>query len=90
MLIQRILMSPDIAEKIKCKHGLDPIVAKEVLEGHSANYIEKVGGGSYMAVGLSCAGYVTVFFGYEAGTAEIKTAYQSSNWQIDLYKRKRG
>lgn len=88
MLIQRILMSSEVSEKIKCKHGLDPIVAKEVLESYSTSYIEKVGGGHYMAVGLSCAGYVTVFFGY--GTAEIKTAYQSSNWQIDLYKRKRG
>jgi hypothetical protein len=90
MLIQKILMSPEVAEKIKCKHGLDPIVAKNVLEGYSASYIEKVGAGNYMAIGLCSAGYVTVFFEYEAGTVEIKTAYQSSNWQIDLYKRKRG
>ena len=90
MLIQRILMSPEAAEKIKCKHGLDPIVAKDVLESFSASYIEKVGGGNYMAIGLCGAGYMTVFFEYEAGTAEIKTAYQSSNWQIDLYRRKRG
>jgi len=33
---------------------------------------------------------VTLFFEYEAGTAEVKTAYNSSNWQIDLYRRKRG
>ena len=90
MLIQKILMSPEVAEKIKCKHGLDPIVAKNVLEGYSVSYIEKVGAGNYMAIGLCSAGYVTVFFEYEAGTVEIKTAYQSSNWQIDLYKRKRG
>lgn len=88
MLIQRILMPPEVAEKIKCKHGLDPIVAKDVLESH--RYIEKVGGGNYMAIGLCSAGYVTVFFEYESGTVEIKTAYQSSNWQIDLYRRKRG
>jgi hypothetical protein len=88
MLIKRIVMSPDVSEKIKCKHGLDPIVAKNVLE--NVHYIEKVGGGNYMAIGLSYAGYVTVFFEYETGTAEIKTAYPSSNWQIDLYKRKRG
>ncbi len=43
MLIQRIVMSPEVADKIKCKHGLDPIVAKNVLEG--INYIEKAGGG---------------------------------------------
>ncbi|VVB87993.1 Uncharacterised protein [uncultured archaeon] len=90
MLIQRILMSPEIAEKIKCKHGLDPIVAKDILENYNTHHIEKVGGSNYMAIGLCCAGYVTVFFEYEAGTAEIKTAYQSSNWQTDLYKRKRG
>jgi hypothetical protein len=66
MKIKRIVMSPEVSEKIKCKHGLDQIVAKNVLE--SVHYIEKVGGGNYMA----------------------KTAYPSSNWQIDLYKRKRG
>lgn len=82
-------MLPEIAEKIKCKHGLDPIVAKDVLECFSKSYIEKVGGGNYMAIGLCNAGYVTIFFEYEAGTAEIKTAYQSSDWQIDLYRRKR-
>lgn len=43
-----------------------------------------------MAIGLSYAGYVTVFFEYETGTADVKTAYPSSNWQIDLFKRKRG
>ncbi len=48
MLIQKIVMSLEVADKIKCKHGLDPIVAKNVLEG--INYIEKVGGGSYMAI----------------------------------------
>lgn len=88
MLIQRILMPPEVAEKIKRKHGIDPIVVKDVLEG--THYMEKVGGGNYMAIGLCSAGYVTVFFEYETGTAEIKTAYQSSNWQIDLYRRKRG
>ncbi len=43
-----------------------------------------------MAIGLCSAGYVTLFFEYETGTSEIKTAYHSSNWQIDLYRRKRG
>lgn len=80
-------MSPKISEKIKCKHGLDPIVAKNILEGN--RYIEKVGGDNYIAIGLCSAGYITVFFEYETGIAEIKTAYKASNWQIDLYKRKR-
>jgi hypothetical protein len=90
MWIQRILMSPEVAEKIKFKHGLDPIVAKEVLEGYCTSYIEKVGGGQFMAIGLCSAGHVTLFFEYEAGTAQIKSAYHSSSWQIDLYNRKRG
>lgn len=90
MLIQRILMAPEVATKIKYKHGLDPIVAKNVLEEYNTHYIEKVGGGHYMVIGSSHAGCVTAFFEYEEGTAEIKTAYSSSNWQIDLYKRKRG
>ncbi len=68
MLIQKILMSTEVAEKITCKHGLDPIVAKDVLEG--THYIEKVGGDNYMAIGLCSEGYVTVFFEYEAGTHE--------------------
>jgi len=41
-----------------------------------------------MAIGLCSAGYVTLFFEYETGTAEVKTAYHSSNWQIDLYRKK--
>ena len=40
MLIQKILISPKVSEKIKCKHGLDPIVTKDILEGN--RYIEKV------------------------------------------------
>lgn len=88
MLIQKILISPKVSEKIKCKHGLDPIVTKDILEGK--HYIEKVGGNNYMAIGLCSPGYITVFFEYEAGIAEIKTAYKASDWQIDLYKRKRG
>ena len=88
MLIQKILISPKVSEKIKCKHGLDPIVTKDILEGNC--YIEKVGGNNYMAIGLCSTGYSTVFFVYEAGIAEIKTAYKASDWQIDLYKRKRG
>ncbi|HMB44423.1 MAG TPA: hypothetical protein VKL21_01240 [Candidatus Methanoperedens sp.] len=87
MLIQKILISPKVSEKIKCKHGLDPIVTKDILEGN--RYIEKVGGNNYMAIGLCSTGYITVFFEYEAGIAEIKTAYKASDWQIDLYKRKR-
>ncbi len=83
-------MSPEVAEKIKYKHGLDPIIIKNILESYNNHYIEKAGGEHYMAVGLCCAGYVTVFFEYEAGTADIKTAYHSSDWQIDLYRRKRG
>jgi hypothetical protein len=43
-----------------------------------------------MAIGLCSTGYRTVFFEYEAGIVEIKTAYKASDWQIDLYKRKRG
>ncbi len=88
MLIRKILISPKISEKIKCKHGLDPIVAKDILESNC--YIEKVGGNNYMAIGLCSTGYRTVFFEYEAGIVEIKTAYKASDWQIDLYKRKRG
>jgi len=60
MLIQKILISPKVSEKIKCKHGLDPIVAKDILEGN--HYIEKVGGNNYMAIGLCSTGYITVFF----------------------------
>jgi len=39
-------MSLEVADKIKCKHGLDPIVARNVLEG--INYIEKVGGWKFI------------------------------------------
>ncbi|CAD6492041.1 MAG: hypothetical protein CHKLHMKO_00222 [Candidatus Argoarchaeum ethanivorans] len=74
-------------EKIESKHRLNPLVAKEVLSG--APYIEKVGGNQYMAIGLSYEGYVTIFFKYCSGTAEIITAYPSTEWQVDLYRGKK-
>ncbi len=40
MQIKKVLMSLKVSEKIKCEHGLDPIVAKNILEGN--RYIEKV------------------------------------------------
>lgn len=58
------------------KHRLEPSVAKDVLT--DTPYIEKVGGSQYMAVGFSYLGYVTIFFKYRSGTAEITTAYPSS------------
>lgn len=72
MLIQKILMPPEVAEKIKYKHGLDPIVAKNVLEDFSANYIEKVGGGNYMAIVPCSAGYVTVFLNMKLELLRLK------------------
>ncbi|MCK4475874.1 MAG: hypothetical protein KAU16_04030 [Methanophagales archaeon] len=74
-------------EKIRSKHILKPSVAKEILS--ETPYIEKVGGNQYMAVGLSHAGYVTIFFKYSSGTVEVTTAYPSTKWQVDLYKRKK-
>ena len=59
MLIQKILISPKVSEKIKCKHDLDPIVAKDILEGN--RYIEKVGGNNYMAIGL-CSSAILQYF----------------------------
>ena len=87
MLIRRIVLSPGVMEKIKSKHRLDPSVAKDVLS--DTPYIEKVGGSLYMAIGLSYQGYVTIFFKYRSGTAEITTVYHSKKWQIDLYKKKK-
>ena len=59
MLIQKILISPKVSEKIKCKNGLDPIVSKDILEGN--RYIEKVGGNNYMAIGLCSTGILQYF-----------------------------
>jgi hypothetical protein len=87
MLIRRIVISPGVMEKIRFKHRLEPSVAKDVLS--DTPYIEKVGGGQYMAIGVSYLGYVTIFFKYRSGTAEITTAYPSKNWQMDLYKKKK-
>lgn len=80
MLIRRIVISPGVMEKIRSKHRLEPSVAKEVLS--DTPYIEKVGGGQYMAIGVSYSGYVTIFFKYRSGTSEITTAYPSKKWQI--------
>ena len=87
MRIRRIVIPPGVMEKIKSKYRLEPSVARDVLTG--TPYIEKVGGSQYMAVGFSYLGYVTIFFKYCSGTAEITTAYPSKKWQINLYKKKR-
>jgi hypothetical protein len=87
MLIRRILISPVVMEKIKSKHGLNPVVAKDVLS--DTPHIEKVGNSQYRAIGLSYTGYVTIFFKYRSGTAEVTTAYPSTKWQVDLYKKKK-
>jgi len=83
-------MEEHIAEKIMSKHNLKRIIVREVLcDEVGKSYIERVGGDQYMAIGRSRAGYATVIFTYKSATATIKTAYYSTNWQVNLYKRKR-
>lgn len=90
MKIRKIIMEEHVAEKIVSKHNLKRIIVREVLcDEVGKSYIERVGGDQYIAIGKSHAGYATVIFTYISGTATIKTAYYSTNWQVNLYKKKR-
>lgn len=90
MKIRFVTIDPQVSSKILSNHNLKEEDVIEFFEKNiSTAYIEKVGGNQYMAIGESSKGYITVFFTYKRMTAEVRTAYLSSKWQIKLYKKKR-
>ena len=87
MRVKKILIELDTEEKINKKHGLYRKEIEDALfEGNPIFYRTKEN--KYVAI-ASKEKYITIIFLYRKGTATIKTAYPSSDWQIKLFKRKR-
>ncbi len=85
MNIKKILVPFTIQEKIVKKHK----VFREELEAvfFDEPYFFKTRNDNYYAIGF-IGEYVTVVFKFDEGQAIITTAYRSSEWQKNLYKRK--
>ena len=86
MIIKEVVISPRVKVKVFHKHGIRFKEIKAVLINRP--FVRKTKDGRYFAVNL-VERYVTVIFSYEKGTADIVTAYPSSDWQVRMFKRKK-
>jgi hypothetical protein len=86
--IKAIKITPETVLKVFDKHSVLQEELYEVLHDDAPEF-RSVGGGQYVAIGLSAGRYITVFFRYDEMTkeAEITTAYPSPPSQIKSYKR---
>ena len=87
MEIKTVVLSKQTVYKIHCKHGVRIKEIKSVLLGNP--YVSKTKFERYVAIGKDTR-FITVVFTFEQRVAEIVTAYPSSEWQIKLYKTKKG
>lgn len=91
MRIRDITISPSVIEKILYKHGIRPSEIKQVLQQtHAKTYFEKIKGTRYLAIGKSLRGYITIFFDYKYGIAEVATARFSNDSEKRRYRRRIG
>ena len=86
MKIKKILVDTDTQEKILYKHGVKREELENALLEGKPKFI-RIRDNLYMAI-THYHDYITAIFEYEQRTATIKTAYKSSDWQIEKYKRK--
>jgi hypothetical protein len=88
VIIKAIKIEPQIAGKIFRKHN---VLSQEILDvlRDDCPIFRKVGGNQILTIGLSKSRYLTIFFSFEEGEAEIQTAYPSDNKQIKFYKKVR-
>ncbi|MBU0629197.1 MAG: hypothetical protein KKC75_08475 [Nanoarchaeota archaeon] len=86
MIIKAIKIEPETIIKIFDKHNVLQEEIFDVLKNDDPRF-KKVGGNQYAAIGLSKSRYLTIFFRYDEGEAEITTAYPSDKNQIRSYKK---
>ena len=86
MIIKSIKIETDVIIKIFDKHN---VLQEEIYDAlkNDAPRFKNVGGNQYAAIGLSRSRYLTIFFRYDNGEAEITTAYPSDKGQITTYKK---
>lgn len=87
MKIDQVIISSSKKYKVKRKHGIDACEIEQALLNRPLIFKTKYE--NYLAIGKA-ERYITVVFKYLNKCAEIVTAYSSSEWQINLYKKKRG
>jgi len=91
MKIGDILVTPEVVDKILFKHGIRPSEVDNILrQMHGKVYFEKIEKNRYMAIGRTLRGYITVFFDFAYGVAEVASARFSTVSEKRKYKRKVG
>lgn len=85
MRINKVVISLIVLEKIESEHGLSIEQVKQALLGEVQAFKAKYG--RYMVIAHTTQ-YITIIFDYKQGIADLITAYPSSDWQIDFFKRK--
>jgi len=76
MQINRVIVPPDIAQKIKVKHGVNDWETEEVFFNPEAERFIRKSKGRYVAYGRTYAGrYLFIGFKlHQGGIAEVRTA----------------
>ncbi|MBI2543220.1 MAG: hypothetical protein HYW24_03480 [Candidatus Aenigmarchaeota archaeon] len=86
MIIENVIIEDKVKEKILEKHNVTSFEIENVLLGNPL--VLKTKESRHLAVGFYHR-YLTIVFEYGKKTANIITAYPSSEWQIKLFKEKR-
>lgn len=87
MRIQKVEIKKEIKSKILYQHKVRfSEIRGSILSENK--FVRKTKDKRYVAIAKEQR-YITIIFEMEKNIAEIITAYPSSKWQIDLYKRRK-
>lgn len=86
MWVLKVLMDSAVEEKTFKKHGVGKEEVETALLFDEPKYF-KTSKGRHSAIGFGNR-FITVIFEYKKGTAEVITAYPSSEQQVRRYKAK--
>ena len=81
-----IYVSPNVEEKLLYKHGIELAELKDALKYGNPRFFKQEGK-IYKAITHHLR-YITIIFEYNKPTANIITAYPSSESQIKRYNKK--
>ncbi len=90
MQINRVIVPPDIAQKLASKHSVDEWEAEEVFFNPDDDLLVRRSRGRYVAYGRTFAGrYLFVGFNLKGGgIAEIRTARDMTPAERRYYRRR--
>ena len=90
MQINRVIVPPDIAQKIASKHNVNDWEAEEVFFNPDGDLLVRKSRGQYVAYGRTFAGRY-LFVGFKlrrGGIAEIRTARDMTPKERRYYRRR--